>query len=119
MPERTILVMASHPLIGRLLVDFARGAGYAADELDTGESPDAAITRVDPSVVLVDYRRADAVSAGVRQRLEERAIPGVLFSGALDRADMEITAGFLRWSSFVMPISQQELASVLERSERR
>lgn len=113
MNEFAILIVASHPLIGRLLADFVRGAGYSAGVPEPGELPAAALQRAAPQLALIDFRHASALNPDLRARMAAASVEGVLFSGGVDRAEMEMAASFLRWRSFVMPISQGELADVL------
>ena len=115
-----ILVIAEHAMIGALLGALVELAGYRPRFADSGESPEAAIERLRPDLVLLDCEHPAAQGESTYRAAYESGSRVVLFGSALSASETERFAARHGAPCITLPIGytafSQRVAAILQRT---
>ena len=115
MPDPTVLILSTEPIIRRVLGHLIRAVSLSAVVADPWQTSDAAVTQSSPSVIIVDLEHPEWGSPSfiARQRAAGRSV--IAFSPS--RASPEEVlrdAERLRVFALAMPIEAASFRAVLE-----
>ena len=118
MTDAQILVIAAHPMIGALLGALVELAGHRPRFSDAGESPEGAMERFHPDLVLLDCEHVAAADDAPYRTAFEVGSRVVLFGSSLSVVETELFAARRGVPCITLPIGytafSERLASLLE-----
>lgn len=93
--RRKVLVIDDDPAIREFIVEYLDDIGYEAIEAKDGESGLAALDRVNPDLLIIDYKLPglNGGEVGKRARARLPKVPIVFITGYTDRIDEAATLG--------------------------
>jgi hypothetical protein len=104
MPDRSILVIAKHSVLGALLGSLVELAGHEPVFPDLGETPSEALLRLRPSLMLLDCAHAAAWDDETYRHAALLDVPLLLFSSSRTQAEAHDIAGRRGAKAFGLPI---------------
>jgi DNA-binding response OmpR family regulator len=118
MSTSAVLVIAHDVVIGALLASMAELTGYEPEFPQPAERALEAITRLRPSLVLLDCDHDAACEDEAYARAEAAGSTVILFTAMQSRYEAEIMATQRGVTAFALPIHYQEFARRLEAARR-
>ncbi len=114
MPKQTILILANEEVISALLGAMVELEGHVPAFPAHDERPLAALTRMRPSLVLLDCEHDLAWDEGAMRRLGDSGTRTLLFSAMRSQREVETIASRYGHPAFVLPVAFREFTERVE-----
>ncbi|HJU89809.1 MAG TPA: hypothetical protein VJ672_10480 [Gemmatimonadaceae bacterium] len=112
--EREVLVIPRDAVIGALMSELLRFAGYRPVFLGVDESPARGVARIGAPIVFVDCDHPSAFSAELKQTLADTGSRLMLYSGARSELDLMQTARRHGADAFALPNGPRALQRAID-----
>ena len=116
MSDRSILVIAKHPVLGALLGSLVELAGHEPVFPDLGEAAGEAILRLRPSLALLDFAHDAAWDDETYRQAAVLGAPVLLFSSSRTQTEADSIAAGRGVKAFVLPIQFRAFERLLSAS---
>jgi DNA-binding response OmpR family regulator len=114
----SVLIVSTDSPTATLLGAFAEVEGYEVTiHDDARETPDAALQRSNPDLILVDIDHPDGFSAEFLRRLRREGIPAVAFSPGRLTSEVRERAEPYGLATVTLPIDPAAFGAILRRSQ--
>ena len=114
MPKQTILILANEEVISALLGAMVELEGHAPAFPAHDERPLAALSRYQPSLLLLDCEHDLAWDADAMRRITDAGTPTLLFSAMRSQREIEMIASRYGLPAFVLPVAFREFTERVE-----
>lgn len=114
MPKQTILILANEEVISALLGAMVELEGHAPAFPAHDERPLAALSRVRPSLLLLDCEHDLAWDENAMRRITEGGTRTLLFSAMRSQREVETIASRYGLPAFVLPVAFREFTERVE-----
>lgn len=110
-----MLIVPSDAVIGALMGELIRFAGYHPVFLAVDEAVGGAVERIRPALLFIDGDHPAAKSSDVRRAVRETETPLVLFSGSRSERELSQMARQRGACAFPLPNGPRALGTLIER----